>query len=155
MDGELEAAFAPIRRDLQAPSGVTPTVVDRRWQEDADTASAFLYGPDGSGMGIWIQRGLPLSTQVVTLAEQVQEWAVEALWQLGRSASWPECPHHPARHPLEAREVDGGAVWACPVLGVIIHRIGQLTDPRSQRPSPSPARGSQGHGGAVVRLRRW
>jgi hypothetical protein len=128
VDAELEAALAPIKRDLKVPSGVILTVVDQRWQEDAETASAFLYGPDGSGMGIWIQLGLPLTTQIVTLAEQVQEWAVEALWHLGRSASWPECPYHPARRPLEAREVEGGAVWACPVLNVFVSQIGQLTD---------------------------
>ena len=58
------------------------------------------------------------------LADWVQEWAVEALWSLGRSATWPQCPHHPDSHPLAPVERAGRAVWVCPKLDVEVWEIG-------------------------------
>ena len=128
MNPELAAAFEPILRDLGAPSGVRPDVRDQPWLEVPQTASASLWAPDGSGQGVWITLGEPFAAQVVFLADQAQEWAVEALWSLGRSTSWPPCPHHPARHPLTAVERSGRAVWACPVLGAEVNPIGAVQD---------------------------
>jgi hypothetical protein len=42
------------------------------------------------------------------------EWAVEALWHAGRSATWPGCPQHPDSHPLMAAVRERRAVWICP-----------------------------------------
>ncbi|GAA0323242.1 hypothetical protein [Kineococcus aurantiacus] len=133
MHPELNAALSPLLADLQVPSGVAPTVGDREWQDDPGAASCWLHSPDGTGMGVWIQTGQPFTTQVLALAEQVQEWAVEALWKLERPASWPACPHHPDRHPLSAREHDGQAVWVCPVLDTKVAVIGALADFRIRR----------------------
>jgi hypothetical protein len=103
MNPELEAALTPLLADLQVPSGVVPIVGDTEWQDEPGAASCWLHSPDGTGMGVWVQTGQPFLAQVLALADQVQEWAVEALWKLNRPASWPACPHHPDRHPLAAR----------------------------------------------------
>lgn len=126
MNRELARALHPILHDLAGPNGVQPDVRDQPWQDYPRTASAFLYAADGSGMGIWIHLGQPASTQVAALAEQVQEWAVEALWLLGRSTSWPPCPQHPDSHPLAAVERAGRAVWVCPATATEAGEIGTL-----------------------------
>jgi hypothetical protein len=65
--------------------------------------------------------------RVAGLAEQVQEWEVEALAGAGRPATWPECPAHPASHPLEpAVSADGAATWRCPRSGLAVGAIGAL-----------------------------
>lgn len=119
MTDELAAALAPVLRDLARPDGVRLEVRD-----DPRVGHVQVFGPDGSGMGIWVELGAPAAEQVVFVADKVQEWAVEALWSLGRSATWPQCPHHPDSHPLTAVERDGRAVWVCPVLGDEIREIG-------------------------------
>jgi hypothetical protein len=48
------------------------------------------------------------------VADQVQGWAVEALWTAGEPAVWPRCPAHPDTHPLDAAVEGGTAVWRCP-----------------------------------------
>ncbi|WP_433128066.1 hypothetical protein ACQPWW_00590 [Micromonospora sp. CA-240977] len=126
MERELAAALEPILSDLGEPAGVQPDLRDESWRDDPQTASAFLYGADGSGQGISINLGQPAATQIVALADQVQEWAVEALWSLGRATNWPPCPHHPSSHPLAAMVVTGRAVWACPTLSTEINEIGRL-----------------------------
>ncbi|MGC4745065.1 hypothetical protein ACLQ28_05305 [Micromonospora sp. DT201] len=126
MERELAAALEPILADLGQPGGVPPDLRDEPWREDPQTASAFLYASDGSGQGISIDLGLPAVTQVVALADQVQDWAVEALWSLGRATNWPPCPHHPESHPLAAVVRADRAVWACPTLGTEIGEIGTL-----------------------------
>ncbi|MGC4865748.1 hypothetical protein ACLQ3B_09980 [Micromonospora sp. DT53] len=126
MERELAAALEPILSDLGKPGGVQPDLRDEPWRDDPQTASAFLYASDGSGHGIAIDLGLPAVTQIVTLADQVQDWAVEALWSLGRATNWPPCPQHPESHPLTAVVRADRAVWACPTVGTEISAIGTL-----------------------------
>ncbi|WP_432485689.1 hypothetical protein [Kineococcus esterisolvens] len=135
MHPELEAALVPVLADLHAPSGVVPTVSDEQWQDYPGAASCVLHSPGHFALGVWIATGQPFATQVAALADQVQEFAVEALWLLGRSASWPACPHHPDRHPLAARERGEQAVWTCPVLQVDVSTIGALSGTGPREPS--------------------
>ncbi|NAZ81171.1 hypothetical protein GTR02_05010 [Kineococcus sp. R8] len=128
MHPELESALGPLLPDLKTPSGVLPTIVDEGWQQYPATASCWLRGPDETATGVFVQTGRPFTEQVVALADQVQEWAVEALWRLGRSASWPACPYHPDRHPLLAGQRAAQAVWTCPVSDVRVSAIGALAD---------------------------
>ena len=65
--------------------------------------------------------------QLAQLADQVQEWAVEELWNRGRSATWPECPFHPNSHPLEPAAVAGAALWRCPKTAERVAAIGALS----------------------------
>lgn len=138
MHPELTAALAPILADLAVPSGVEPTVSEQEWQDYPASASCSLSSPDGFGMGVWISLGEPLAAQVTMLADQVQEWAVEALWQLGRPASWPVCPHHPDRHPLVAREGQGQSLWLCPLEEREVSAVGALAGVRPRRRQVRP-----------------
>ena len=146
MHPELTAALAPILTDLAVPSGVEATVSEQEWQDHPDSASCFLSGPDGFGTGVWICLGQPPTAQVAMLADQVQEWAVEALWQLGRSASWPACPYHPDRHPLAVRQGRGQALWSCPVQGREVSAVGALADAEVRKRQVRQARAAHGGG---------
>jgi hypothetical protein len=123
---ELTAALTPILADLDRPGGVRPDLRDQEWNDFPGTASAYLYAADGSGQGISLTLGQPPARQVAELADSVQEWAVEALWMLGRPTNWPACPHHPQRHPLAPVELEGRAVWRCPADHTEIAEIGRL-----------------------------
>jgi hypothetical protein len=128
----LQQALEPVLRDLRT-AGVRPRIEDsdwaKEWDEELDRASAMLWGRLG-GLGIAVARWWPDADQIVCVAEQVQEWAVEELWTVGASTSWPECPHHPAAHPMEASLIRNEAWWACPHYQSPVARIGQLTDLR-------------------------
>jgi hypothetical protein len=130
VDAELSKALEPILHDLRIAGCVLPTIADEPWTDDPEQPSCMLYEPDGSGAGASIHRGLPLPAQVAALADQVQDWAVEALWAAGRSTSWPQCPDHPDSHPLTAVNRADRAVWSCPVTGDEIVGIGFLGEQR-------------------------
>ncbi|MEY9861668.1 hypothetical protein ABH935_007311 [Catenulispora sp. GAS73] len=117
---EFAAALATVLRDLQAQSAVQPELrIDPAY-------GPVLYAPDGSGQGLTHPRGATTGDRLANLADQVQEWAVEALWTAGVAAVWPHCPEHPNSHPLRATVVDEAAVWACPKSGAVVARIGEL-----------------------------
>jgi hypothetical protein len=89
----------------------------------------MLYAPDGSGQGVSAIAAESLPARIASVADQVQEWAVEALWRAGRPATWPECPQHPDSHPLTATVHDHRAAWICLKTGHLISGIGQLPAP--------------------------
>ncbi|MGV9242381.1 hypothetical protein [Streptomyces sp. NPDC003710] len=62
------------------------------------------------------------------LADQVQAWAVEALWAEGVPAVGPHCPAHPDAHPLTATVVRDEAVWTYPRSGETVAPVGGLED---------------------------
>ncbi|MFF0315160.1 hypothetical protein ACFYPH_10995 [Micromonospora sp. NPDC005252] len=130
MERELAAALELILSDLETHGGVQPDLRDEPWRDDPHTASAFLYAADGSGQGVSVDLGQPTVTQLVTLAAQVQEWAIEALWSLGRATNWPPCPEHPVSHPLTAVVRTGRAIRSGSV---------QPSPPRSARSARSAA----------------
>ncbi|RKN43836.1 hypothetical protein [Streptomyces hoynatensis] len=103
----------------------------------------MLYAADGSGAGVRVEEG-PEPLVLAGIAEQVQEWAVEALWQEGLPAVWPECPAHPRTHPLAATVAGGTAVWSCPRSGRVVAPVGELG--RCGRDAGTPA-GRKASGG--------
>jgi hypothetical protein len=126
----LDAAMAPVLRDLRAADALVPEV---RYEAQEDRGPGYVcavIGPAGwtlGSLGVWVAAGSSAAEQVAGLAEQVQEWEVEALADAGRPATWPECPEHPASHPLEpVVSADGGASWRCPRSGLAICAIGEL-----------------------------
>src|SRR6478672_4216266 len=56
-----------------------------------------------------------------TVADQVQEWAIEEC--VGDAdTNWPRCPHHPDSHPLLASTANASAVWVCPTDQQVVRR---------------------------------
>jgi hypothetical protein len=132
MDAALAEALAPALRDLENCGALRPDIRDEQWSDFEGQVTAMLYAPDGSGQGVFVMTGEQRQERIASVADQVQEWAVEALWRAGRSATWPECPEHPDSHPLTARVHDDRAVWGCPRTGHLICGVGEL-------PAPGPA----------------
>jgi hypothetical protein len=135
-DPEFTQALDTVLHDLRVEGAVLPRV------SVAAGYGLMLHAPDGSGQGIrWPQSG-PGADRLANLADQVQEWAVEALWSAGVPAVWPRCPQHPNSHPLSATVVAADsdadsdtdsdtadfAVWTCPKTGVVVARVGELPD---------------------------
>jgi hypothetical protein len=119
-------------------------LLDEQWSDVEGQETVMLrVVEDGSlagGQGVYVMAGRPSAQQVVELAEQVVDWAVEALWGSGRSAIWPECPVHPNTHLLDPTVVDGRAVWQCPKDDIVIGAIGALRGQKAAPPRRGPGR---------------
>jgi hypothetical protein len=119
-DMEFAGTLEKVLRDLQAQCAVQPHI------RADDAYGIMLFAPDGSGQGLTSPPGGTAAERLANLADQVQEWAVEALWSEGASAVWPQCPTHPDTHPLTATVRMDTAVWVCPKKGTTLGRIGEL-----------------------------
>lgn len=129
MDIALSEALAPVLDDLGNSGAPVPDVRDQQWSGFPGQMTATLYAADGSGQDVSAMAAEPLPQRIASVADQVQEWAVEALWRAGRSATWPECPEHPNSHPLTATVREDRAVWTCPTTGHLVNNIGRLHAP--------------------------
>lgn len=112
-DPEFTRALDVVLHDLRAEGAVLPRV------SVAAGYGLMLHEPDGSGHGVrWPESG-SAADRLANLADQVQEWAVEALWSAGVPAVWPHCPRHPNSHPLRATvaAADAGAAAAAAADG--------------------------------------
>lgn len=125
MDAELEAALIPVMDDLTSATAMSPEFEDPEWPLQGRVGTT-LFLPGAGGVGVSITSGGDRTSQVVSLADYVQEWAVEVLWQTGRSPVWPECPEHPDSHPLRPIARSGAAIWVCQVSQALIKPIGSL-----------------------------
>jgi len=130
VDTALAEALTPVLRDLERSGSVIPEVRDDEWGGIEGQATAGLRGPDGSGQGVSVMTGESLPQRIASVADQVQEWAVEELCSVGRPTNWPQCPDHPHSHPLSAVVQDGRAAWTCPATGRLASAIGQLGRPQ-------------------------
>jgi hypothetical protein len=130
----VDAAFAPVLRDLLATEAIVPEVRYEAWQDRGPESVSAFIGPAGGtagSRGVWVELAASLAEQVARLAEQVQEWEVEELCASGQSATWPQCPEHPNAHPLEPAVTDAAAaIWRCPRAGLAISAIGELAGRR-------------------------
>lgn len=125
MDEVLRQALEPIMRDLRRDGLDEPRIEERHWTGDPERPSAMLWGPDGSGSGVFVSRSAAPSERVAMAADQVQEWAIEELWGHAET-NWPRCPHHPRSHPLLATTVNASAVWVCPTNQHVVSSVGGL-----------------------------
>lgn len=123
----MQRGLAQVFRDIETTGAPLPRVEDSDWQTSPGKESAFLRSEDGSGMGIWVDPDLPVNDQLAMLADQVQEWLIEELWQRGQPTNWPRCPEHPDNHPLTAAVRRGRATWACPSSEGSASEIGSLS----------------------------
>jgi hypothetical protein len=130
MDAALAEALAPVLRDLEGSGSVVPDVRDDQWSSVDGQVTAMLYSPDGSEQGVSAMITEPSAQRIASVADQVQEWAVEELCSIGRPATWPECPQHPGSHPLSAVVRESRPIWTCPSTGRMVSEIGQLPAPQ-------------------------
>jgi hypothetical protein len=124
----LAEAFELIAADIKSSGVPAPEIGGEDWAHEPGRAAAVISWDHGGGRGVAVWAESPLVDKVVLLADQVQDEMVERLWQLGRPATWPECPEHPGTHPLTALRIDDRAMWACPRTGRPIAPIGGLRD---------------------------
>jgi hypothetical protein len=129
VDSKLSEALAPVLDDLRNSGGPIPDVRDKQWSTFPGQVTAMLYAADGSGQGVSAMAAEPLPQRIASVADQVQEWAVEELCRVRRPATWPECTWHPDSHPMTADVRHGRAVWTCPRSGHASDRIGSLRAP--------------------------
>lgn len=124
----LREAMAPVLRDIQVSGAIPPAIQEETHDAvDDEWIGVMLWSSDGTGMGVFIPAEPIAAEQVARLAEQVQEWEIEELASVGRSATWPECPEHPNSHPLQPAADDSNrAVWRCPRSGRVISQVGAL-----------------------------
>jgi hypothetical protein len=125
----LSEALAPVLRDLGTCGAPVPDVRDKQWPDFPAQVTAMLHDTDGTAQGVFAMAAESLPQRIASVADQVQEWAVEALWRAGRPATWPECPEHPNSHPLTAAVQEDRAVWICPRTGHLVNVIGRLSAP--------------------------
>jgi hypothetical protein len=126
VDIALSEALAPVLDDLGNSGAPVPDVRDQQWASFPGQVSAMLYGSDGTSQGVSAMADEPLVQHIASVADQMQEWAVKALWRAGRPATWPQCPEHPNSHPLAAMVRDDRAVWICPKAGHLVNKVRQL-----------------------------
>jgi hypothetical protein len=119
VEARLRAALDVLLPELQLTSGLQPHLEERG-------DSVMFLNQDGHGQGIHL-RGGGETDELAQVADQVQEWAVEELWNQGRSATWPECPFHPSSHPLEPVVEEGTGIWRCPKTSEGIAAIVKLS----------------------------
>jgi hypothetical protein len=122
----LRQALDPILRDLRAAAVVSERIEDSDWTGDPDRPAAMLWGVDGGGRGIAVARSETDVERIASMADQVQEWAIEELWGVGASTNWPCCPLHPDSHPMQAVARSDGTWWTCPAGQTAIALIGAL-----------------------------
>ena len=126
MDIALAEALTPLLRDLESSRSVIPQVRDDQWSDVEGQSTAALHSPDGSGQGVSVMTAESLVERIASVADQVQEWAVEELCAVGRPTNWPQCPEHQNSHPLAAVVCDARAMWTCPATGRQVSEIGWL-----------------------------
>ncbi|WP_311213581.1 MULTISPECIES: hypothetical protein [unclassified Arthrobacter] len=132
MTAKIEEIIRHVLRDVRSSGLAEPRIEDTAWNEDPQALSAMIYSVrDSSGQGVWVRRDLPPAEQLVSVADQVQEWVIE---ENGPTYSnWPQCPWHPNNHPMAAHLVGALGVWACPVLRTPAAIIGELSEKGADR----------------------
>ena len=118
--------MAPVLRDLRTTGVDSPRIDAADWAGEPEAVSAMLMAPDGSGMGVSILRADTPAERVVSMADQVQEWAWEVLWSQGAPTNWPVCPRHPTTHPMMPTVQTAMAAWVCPQDCSFVAPVGAL-----------------------------
>jgi hypothetical protein len=94
------------------------TVAPQVWQEfsprDGEKLAVLdddiIEITDDTGLeGFDIDPDVPFGLYVSIMANRIQTVVME-----GRQQMVPDCPLHPAAHPLQSDVVDGAAAWTCP-----------------------------------------
>jgi hypothetical protein len=122
---EVPEELRPILHDVNTASPVRV----RAAPGDPQVAALWLEVAGTSGCtGFVPLPGETLAERTFRAADQLHDWILECLPELGLPAVWPECPEHPARHPLQVGVRADVPVWLCPHTGTSHARVGELGD---------------------------
>ncbi len=124
---ETPEELRPVLRDVHAASPVRVVVREPSGDHPYDAGTVWLHvaGTLGS-IGFRPAPGTALPDRVCAAADQLHDWILECLPELGFPAVWPECPEHPATHPLRVGMTGDGPVWRCPRSAAVHARVGEL-----------------------------
>lgn len=126
MEAGIVEIIRHVLRDVSSGGLEEPRIEESNWDDDPQMFSAMIYSArDSTGQGVSVKGDLPRSEQLVSVADQVQEWVIEENGPT--NSNWPQCPWHPDNHPLSAQLVDGQGVWICPVRNTPVALIGELS----------------------------
>ncbi|MFC3991044.1 hypothetical protein [Actinoplanes siamensis] len=123
---ELPEELQPIVHDVNRCSPVRVVVREPPVRDRSGSALWVRVAGASGAIGFVPQPGAALVERTFTQADQVHDWVLECLPELGFPAVWPECPEHPGTHPLGVVLRDGVVVWACPRSGTVHARVGGL-----------------------------
>jgi hypothetical protein len=122
----LASALEAVVRDLRNTGGIELRISEEPATSDPGYESVLML----SGRRCWTGLLAPLAMaddeRLVHVADQVQEFVFEELARVGLPVTWPECPEHPASHPLEPVLTSGRPSWQGPKSGSTVSRIGEL-----------------------------
>lgn len=122
----LRGTLAPLLRDLEATGHSLPDIREEAHEDRGDDGvCAWIQGPGGCGEGLSVEVYLDEPTRLERLAEQLQGWKNDELFDAGRRP-WPQCPDHPGPCALTPDVRDDIAVWYCPENGRVVAEIGSL-----------------------------
>lgn len=79
MDTALPGALAPVLHDLDSCIAPVPDVRDNQWSDAPRQVAAMMHDVDGTAQGSSQMAAEPLPQRIASVADQVQEWAIEAL----------------------------------------------------------------------------
>jgi hypothetical protein len=114
--------LAPLIADLR-----TTNELDLGLDPD-DEFICMVTEPDGSGSALGFGAHTHSAEWLAATADQLQDIVIDARRSVGLPVTWPECPSHPATHPLSPVVDAGGAVWVCRQGGNVRIPIGTLAD---------------------------
>ena len=117
-----QTMLAESTNDIESrqPDQINVRVADRAYSPKAP------HRPGWHRTGRRDTLGQSRAEQVVQLADQVQQWAVEALWSAKYFGGVARVPGAPWFAPAGCRGADGQAVWSCPEIGTVVAAIGEL-----------------------------
>jgi hypothetical protein len=115
-----------VVRDLRNTGGIELRISDQPATSDPGYESVLLLSGRRWSTGLLAPRALADDERLVHVADQVQEFVFEELARLELPVTWPECPEHPASHPLTPVLTSGRPSWQCPKSGATIAPIGAL-----------------------------
>lgn len=78
---------------------------------------------DGVLEGFDIDPDLPAGELAAHLADRIQTIVMESRQQMV-----PDCPLHPAAHPLQSAVVNGAAAWVCPWTNGLVRYLRVVTE---------------------------
>ncbi|GAA3597380.1 hypothetical protein [Kribbella ginsengisoli] len=122
----LASALNAVVRDLRNTGGIELRISDEPATSDPGYESVLLLSGRRWSTGLLAPLGLTDDERLVHVADQVQEFVFEELARLELPVTWPECPEHPASHPLTPVLTSGPPSWQCPKSGDTVAPIGRL-----------------------------